>query len=304
MWNKASRQETKILKAAADYPHIKNEQQRSGVQEGCRVIAVSSGKGGVGKTSLTVNLAISLAKLGKRVVIFDADLGLANAEVLLGITPPNTLFDWLYGDRRIEDIVVPGPFGVMLISGGSGFLEMANIDNGRRYKLIESLSYFDSVADFLIIDTGAGISKNVLGFVAAAGEVVIVVTPDPTSLTDAYSVIKVLARYKVHQEVMMVINRARDEKEAKMTLNRMENAISRFLQIKVHNIGWIAEDRAVSQAVKKQEPFCLYSPNSQPARSIMGIADYLITGRGEFEYGQGSFSGAGGFFRRLTRLFG
>ncbi|KJR98173.1 MAG: ATPase [Peptococcaceae bacterium BRH_c4a] len=305
MWNKASRPAPKIIKAFGGHHVNGPEGGKTANCAGARVIAVSSGKGGVGKTSLVVNLAITLASLGQRVVIFDADLGLANAEVLMGITPPNTLFDCLYGEKSIEEIIIPGPSGVKLVSGGSGFLELANLDSSRRQQLIESLAYFDREADFLIIDTGAGISKNVLGFVAAANEVIVVVTPEPTSLTDAYSLIKVLAMFKVHSEVMLVINKAGDEREAKRTAQKMENVVNQFLQIRVSSIGWIIEDRLVSQAVKNQEPFSMFYPNSLPAQSITMISRFLITGRQEAGTLPGAGSGgAMGFIRKLTKLFG
>lgn len=308
MWNKASKSAPKvnqIIKAHSEHG-IYGTAVPEGEQEspGARVIAVSSGKGGVGKTSLVVNLGITLAAMGKRVVIFDADLGLANAEVLMGITPPNTLFDCLYGGKDIEDIIIPGPCGVKLVSGGSGFLELANLDSARRQQLIESLSYFDREADFLIIDTGAGISKNVLGFVAAANEVIVVVTPEPTSLTDAYSLIKVLAMFKVHSEVMLVINRAGDEREAVRTAQRIEKVVGQFLQISVNSIGWIEEDRMVSQAVKDQEPFSMFFPNSPAAQSITRVARYLITGQQQGGTWSAPGSGARGFIRRLAKLFG
>ncbi len=307
MWNRDSGsafKKNKIIKASSDSNIKKGTAAEGPGGQGARVIAVSSGKGGVGKTSLVVNLAITLAAMGKRVVIFDADLGLANAEVLMGITPPGTLFDCLYGNKDIADIIIPGPCGVKLVSGGSGFLELANLDNARRQEVIESLSYFDREADFLIVDTGAGISKNVLGFVAAANEVMVVVTPEPTSLTDAYSLIKVLAMFKMHPEVMLVINRAGDEREALRTAQRMEKVVGQFLQISVSSIGWIAEDRMVSQAVKDQEPFSMFHPHSPAALSISNMARYLVTGRRQEGGGPFSAVGAMGFIRRLTRLFG
>jgi flagellar biosynthesis protein FlhG len=306
MWNKAykSVKTPNIIKASAEHGPCAPPAERDPDSPGARVIAVSSGKGGVGKTSLVVNLAITLAAMGQRVVIFDADLGLANAEVLMGITPPNTLFDCLYGDKDIEDIIIPGPCGVKLVSGGSGFLELANLDSARRQMIIESLSYFDREADFLIVDTGAGISKNVLGFVAAANEVIVVVTPEPTSLTDAYSLIKVLAMFKVHSEVMLVVNRAADEREAVRTAQKVEKVVGQFLQIRVNSIGWMVEDRMVSRAVKDQEPFSMFFPHSPVSQSISRMANYLTTGRHQSGSWERSGSGAGGFIRRLARLFG
>lgn len=301
MWNKVFRPAPKIIKASESQRFSTPSPENQVDSPGVRVIAVTSGKGGVGKTSLVVNLGITLAGMGQRVVIFDADLGLANAEVLMAINPPSTLFDCLYGDKSIEDIIIPGPCGLKLISGGSGFLELANLDSVRRQKLIESLSYFDRETDFLLIDTGAGITKNVLGFVAAASEVIVVVTPEPTSLTDAYSLIKVLSMFKVHSEVMLVINMANDELEAKRTAQKIENVINQFLQIKVNKLGWVMEDSMVSQAVKKQEPFSMFKPYSPPSRSISMIARHLLSGQEDGTLGQRH--SAMGFFHRLTRLF-
>ncbi len=269
-----------------------------------RVIAVSSGKGGVGKTNLVVNLAITLASLGKSVLVFDADLGLANAEVLMGVSPPYTLYDYLYGDKTIEEIIVPGPNGIKLVSGGSGFLELANLNRNKRERLIESLSLFERETDFLLIDTGAGISKNTLGFVAAAGEAIIVLTPEPTSLTDAYSLIKSIAMFRVHDEVMVVVNRARNRQEAINTSGRIEKVAGEFLDIKVNTIGWIVEDELVVKCVKRQEPYSLYYPQSEVAKSVLSIAKYLIDGNHKNDLLDQRNTGATGFVRRLAKLFG
>lgn len=270
-----------------------------------RVIAVSSGKGGVGKTNLVVNLAITLASLGKRVVVFDADLGLANAEVLMGLSPPYTLYDCLYGDKTIKEIIVPGPNGIQLVSGGSGFMELANLNNNKRRRLIESLSFFDRETDYLLIDTGAGLSKNTLGFVAAASEAIVVLTPEPTSLTDAYSLIKSMSIFKVHTEMMVVVNRAGNKQEAISTSDRIEKVAGEFLDIKVNTIGWIMEDKLVVRCVKSQEPYSLHYPHSDAAKSVLAIAKYLINGSHQNEHWyQEKDYGATGFIRRLSKLFG
>lgn len=245
---------------------------------GPRAIAVASGKGGVGKTSLSVNLALCLANMGRRITLFDADLGMANVEVMLGLVPPFSLYEVLYGDKTLDEITVQGPLGINVISGGSGFLEMANLDHTRRQRLLRMLDQYSGREDFVIIDTGAGINKNVLGFVAAAGEVIIVVTPEPTSLTDAYALIKILANFKVHSEVHIVVNRAADGREAMRTLGRIQAATGRFLEIKLNSLGWIPEDRSVSQAIKSQQPFFLTSTHSPASRSVAGIAEFLIEG--------------------------
>jgi len=263
---------------------------------GPRVIAVASGKGGVGKTSLSVNLALCLAKMGRRVTLFDADLGMANVEIMLGLVPPFSLYEVLYGDKTLDEITVRGPFGVNVISGGSGFLEMANLDHARRQRLLSMLDHFSGGDDFILIDTGAGINKNVLGFAAAAGEVVVVFTPEPTSLTDAYALIKILSNFKVHSEVHLVVNRAADRREAVRTLGRMQAVADRFLEIKLNSLGWIPEDRSVSRAIKSQQPFFLTSADSPASRSVAGIAGFLAEGARP--------APNEGFWGKLIALFG
>jgi|Deesub1362A_J573_1020465.scaffolds.fasta_scaffold00029_32 flagellar biosynthesis protein FlhG len=262
-----------------------------------RVIAITSGKGGVGKTNLSVNLGLALARMGKRVFLFDADLGLANVEVLLGLNPPHTLYDVLYRGKRLEDVVVTGPFNLQIIPGGTGIQELANLDSSQRERLIDMLSYLRT-AEFLLIDTGAGISRSVLGFVAAAREVILVVTPEPTSLTDAYSLIKILARYKVHSEIGLVINRAASEREAAEAAVKLQLVCGKFLRFTVRHIGSIAEDPVVIRAVKNQEPFVLVEPNSVAAREVEAIARYLLSG--EIQPAAGAVDS---FIGRLFRLF-
>lgn len=270
--------------------------QKEQASQGPRAIAVASGKGGVGKTSLSVNLALCLAQMGRGVTLFDADLGMANVEILLGLAPPYSLYEVLYEDKTLEEITVEGPLGINVISGGSGFLEMANLDNTRRQRILGMLNQLNGRDDFVIIDTGAGINKNVLGFVAAAGEVIIVVTPEPTSMTDAYALIKVLANFKVHSEVHLVVNRAADRREAMRTLGRISTVTERFLEIKLNSLGWIPEDKKVSQAIKSQQPYFLTSPNSSASRSVAGIAEFLLEGARP--------SSSEGFWGKLMGLFG
>lgn len=262
---------------------------------GPRAIAVASGKGGVGKTSIVVNLALCLAKMGNRVTVFDADLGLANAEVLLGIVPPYSLFEVLYGGMTLDEIAVQGPLGIRVISGGSGFLEMANLDRSRRQQLLRMFNQFVNKDEIVLIDTGAGINKNVLGFVAAAEEVIIVVTPEPTSLTDAYALIKILANFKLHSEVNVVVNRAADRNEAMRTLGRISTATGRFLDIKINFLGWVPDDKSVTQAVKSQQPYYITNHNSPASRSITRIAEFLVGGS--------RLASKEGFWTKLMGLF-
>ncbi len=237
-----------------------------------RIIAVASGKGGVGKTSTTVNLAISLAHAGKKVVIFDADLGLANAEILMGISPPLTLYDCLKGRAQIKDILVPGPEGVRLISGGSGFIELAHLKDQMLQDLMDSLQVLDNEADFIFIDTAAGISKNVLAFAAAAGELVLVLTPEPTSIADAYSLAKIVSRYGLHDNIHLIINRVSTPGEAADTLKRFKSVCTHFLSISISYLGYIYEDRSVPEAIKAQNPLLLHREKSPAAKCIARIS--------------------------------
>lgn len=262
-----------------------------------RVVAVTSGKGGVGKSNLVVNLALALAGMGQRVIIFDADLGMANAEVILGLAPRYSIYDYLYNNKDLEQIITDGPGQIKIISGGSGFLELANLTNQQTKKLQDSFARLENEADFVLVDTGAGISKNVLGFLAAADEVVVVVTPEPTSFTDAYGLIKVLSKYKVHNKIMVVVNRAENILEAIRTFNRMEFAVNRFLSSSLLFLGTVYEDKRVVQAVKRQIPFYMLQPNSRASHCVMSIAKKLLAEGKEVQ-------GINGFIGKLLRLFG
>ncbi|SHH11133.1 flagellar biosynthesis protein FlhG [Desulforamulus hydrothermalis Lam5 = DSM 18033] len=266
---------------------------------GARVIAVTSGKGGVGKTNLTVNLAVELNRRGYRTAIFDADLGMANAEVLLGISPRYTLYDYLYNGKSMIEIIAVAPAGVSVISGGSGFVELANLDYQARKRLGRGLQELDRCFDFVLVDTGAGISKTVLGFVAAAQEALVVLTPEPTSLTDAYGLIKILAKYNVHNQIMVVVNRAGDEKEAWRTYQTLQTTTERFLQVRLINLGFLPDDKTVVQAVKQQQPFIMQAPAAPAAQHLVQVANRLLAGRQAESPG-----GLQSFFGKLMRLFG
>jgi flagellar biosynthesis protein FlhG len=262
-----------------------------------RIITVASGKGGVGKTNLVTNLAIALAQKGQRVIVFDADLGMANIDVLLGIVPKYSLYDVLEGKKELGEVFVKGPFNIKIVPGGSGIQELANLDYYQRERLVKNLRSLNNNADFLLIDTSAGISRNVLGFASAADEVIIVMTPEPTSITDAYGLIKIISKYKLHTEVHLVVNRVINDQEARQTIAKIETVANRFLQVKIQPLGYIYDDRAVNKAVMKQEPFVLEYPESSAAMGIKQIALNLL---------EGSFrppKGTVGFVKRLIRLF-
>ncbi|MEW5953961.1 MAG: MinD/ParA family protein [Bacillota bacterium] len=284
----------KIIKSGANEPEL-----AAGAVQAPRIIAVTSGKGGVGKTNLTVNLGLAMASLNRKVIIFDADLGLANAEILLGVHPPYSLYDCIHRNRDIAEVICPAPGGIKIISGGSGILGLANLDDINHRRLMDSLQVLNNLADFILIDTGAGISRNVLAFLAAAEEVIVVVVPEPTSLTDSYGLIKVLAKYNLHREVSLVVNRARNDSEATQTAKKIDQVAGRFLDLKVNYIGFIPESKVVNESVRRQEPFAVYARQSEPARCVLGIARALL---GE-EAPAKPRHGITGFARKLVRLF-
>lgn len=263
-----------------------------------RIIAVSSGKGGVGKTNFTVNLAIALAKLGKRVTIIDADLGLANVDVLLGIITKANLLNVINGDMEAKDIVEQGPHGINIVSGGSGIAELANVDEEILDRLISALAYFNSISDYILFDTGAGIGKSVLSFVASAGELIVLMNPDPTSLTDAYALIKNIESAS-EKSIKLVINRAESSEEARDAFDKVAQTVHRFLGIEVHNLGYILEDHNLKKAVKKQTPVLVAYPRSLASKAIENIAMALDSGNIISE----KESGFGSFLSRLLKHF-
>lgn len=266
-------------------------------QENMRVVTVASGKGGVGKTSVVVNLAIALSRAGKRVMVLDADLGMANVDIMLGIIPRYTLYDVFRGRKTLREIILNGPEKISVIPGGSGIHELANIGLSERDFLISQLKDFAKEVDFLLIDSGAGVSRNVLGFISAADDVIVVVTPEPTSITDAYGVIKILSKFKLHEKAYIVINRASDVKEARDTVRKLENVVNRFLDIRLNCLGFISDDSTVGKSVKEQKPFMITHAKSRAARETEYLAENLI------KKGEQPPQGIDSFISKLMRLF-
>lgn len=244
-----------------------------------KVIAVTSGKGGVGKSSLTVNLAVQLSRLGKRVLIFDADFGLANIEIMLGIRPKYTLADLMYRGKTVRDVVTDGPEDIGFISGGSGIHELANLTREQVFSLIRKLDDLDRVADVIIVDTGAGVNDTVLDFVAASEEILLVATPEPTSITDAYALMKLLNRKAAYQPnqtvVKMVANQVREEWEAAELFEKLGMVARKFLDIEVEFLGTVPYDRNMQQAVMRQAPISISHPSAESAKALKRIARLL-----------------------------
>lgn len=257
---------------------IKKQEIESG-RKTARVITVTSGKGGVGKTSLSVNLAIQLRRLGKRVVVLDADFGLANIEIMLGIRPQYNLADLMFRGKSMNDIITYGPEGIGFISGGSGINEMANLTRDQVFRLIQKMAELDQQADVIIVDTGAGIGNSVLEFVAASAEVLLVATPEPTSITDAYALLKSLNRnssYKPGKTVVkMVANQVRGNNDADELFDKLGIVVNKFLNIDIEYLGSIPYDANMQRAVMRQEPLSMAAPNAAAARSVEKIARVL-----------------------------
>lgn len=253
----------------------KNSQPRSIA----RVITVTSGKGGVGKSSVSVNLAIQLSRMGKRVVIFDADFGLANIEIMLGIRPQYNLADLMFRGKNLQDIITEGPDKIGFISGGSGIQELTRLTREQIIYLTQKLFQLDKLADIIIIDTGAGIADSVLEFVAASSEVILVATPEPTSITDAYALLKTLnkkSEFSVdNTNICMLANRIAGEDEGKELYEKLSVVSDKFLQIPLTYLGGIPQDNNVSKAVIQQKPVTQLYPNSDASKAILRIAEKL-----------------------------
>nr|MDA3850359.1 MinD/ParA family protein [Spirochaetaceae bacterium] len=261
-----------------------------------RIIAVASGKGGVGKTNMSINMALAYARRGKKVVVLDADLGLANVNVILGVIPKYNLYHVIKKQKRISDILLDTDYGIQIVAGASGFSRIANLSEAERNDFIEQMSEL-SHADIIIIDTSAGVSQNVLAFVEAADEAIIVTTPEPTAITDAYGIIKIISTEieDLDMSIKLLVNRASSVLEAKKVAQRVINISAQFLNIKVDYLGFVFDDPGVSLAVKKQEPFLISDPRGKAAGCVQTMVNRLE----RVDYKEGS-----GINRFMKRLMG
>lgn len=247
-----------------------------GTQKKTRVIAVTSGKGGVGKTNFTVNFALALMALGQRVIILDADLGLANVDVLLGVNPEYNLYHVLKGEKNIKDIITIGPQGLQIIAGGSGMQELANLRRWQVEQFIGKLEQLEGMADILIIDTAAGLSRNVMSFLLASDEVIVITTPEPTAITDAYGLVKAMTSKKKQGVVHLVVNKVESAHEADITASKFTVVAEKFLKLNIGHLGFIFDDPHVSKSVKMQEPFMLKFPKASASQCVQRIAAQMI----------------------------
>jgi len=235
-----------------------------------KIITITSGKGGVGKSNFTLNFALALLELGQKVAVLDADIGLANIDVLMGITPKYTLQDMLSENLEIWDIIENGPNGLQFLAGGSNLQYVFEKTTNFEY-LFEQFLLLNGYIETLLVDTGAGISKESLRFMLSSDEVYIVTTPEPTSITDAYAMIKMIYSKNKHVKISLIINRATSEKEGLNTANRIKLVSKQFLNLEIDLLGIIFDDEHVSKAVKKQQPFYLIYPNSKASKNIQTL---------------------------------
>ena len=245
-----------------------------------RIITVTSGKGGVGKTSVSINLAIQFRLQGKSVIIFDADFGLANIEVMIGAIPKYNLSDLIYRGKDLNDIIMKGPMDIGFISGGSGISGFGDLTKEQLTYLVYKIKELESMADIIIIDTGAGISSAVMDFVVVSNEVILVTTPEPTSITDSYSLLKALNKRddfdKSQNHIKIVANRVRSYEEGANLYNKLNVVVNKFLNFNIEFLGIIENDENMSKAVIQQKPISMAYPNSKGAKSFKKISDTLL----------------------------
>ncbi len=239
------------------------------------VIAVTSGKGGVGKSNVAVNLGISLARQGLKVAVVDMDLGLANVNVITDVTPPYNLLHVFEGKKELSDIIAPGPGNIQIIAGATGEQDLANLSRHECHVFLDKLSQLDRNVDIIIVDTAAGISEIVLQFVCGADRTILVTTPEPTAVTDAYAVIKAALKRDEEPDFNLVVNRAQDIREGRQIAQKMQRVSNDFLNFPINILGYVLEDKAVPNAVRKRRPFYLEYPDGRASGCIEHVAKRL-----------------------------
>ncbi|MBP3608038.1 MAG: MinD/ParA family protein [Treponema sp.] len=276
--------------------NIPETEKKEKASHNTRIIAITSGKGGVGKTNLAVNMAIAYAQQGKKVILIDGDLGMANVNVVLNIVPKYNLMQVINKQKTMQEIILDTEVGIKFIAGANGFSKIANLSTDELDYFAKQFSELGN-ADIIIIDTGAGIAKNVLQFVAAADEVYVVTTPEPTAITDAYGMIKIITTELVDRNIniKLLVNRVRSAEEGKKISDRIINIVAQFLNYKVDYIGFVYDDPVVQASVIRQKPFMIVNPTSKPAQCIKHIVGRIE--KTDF----GSSEGVSSFLKKFLR---
>lgn len=279
------------LRRLANGEDIQNKNKRA------KIITITSGKGGVGKSNFVVNLAINLVRKGKRVLIFDADIGMGNDDVLMGIYPKNSVLDLINGRYEIDEIVAEGPEGVKLLPGGSGLNNIEDLDESQRELFLRKIERLEGF-DYIFIDTGAGVSRSVLAFISCSDEVILVTTPEPTSLTDGYSLLKAVSHFKIKDKANVVINKVLERKEGERTFFKLKNVIDKFLKIDINFLGYIYDDKKITMSVRNQVPFIIGYPFCDASKCLEEITLKILKINDETNGG-----GAKNLFKRLFSIF-
>jgi flagellar biosynthesis protein FlhG len=264
-----------------------------------RIIAVTSGKGGVGKSNVAVNLGITLTRFGHRVMLVDADIGMANIDLLLGITPKYNITHLLSGKKELNDIMLNGPSGVKILPSSSSGKRATKIDDAQLKSLIKAIREKHELADLVFVDTAAGLSDNVLDFLVLADEVILITTPEPTSIRDPYGVVKALAQEREKPKLSLIVNMENDQYDAKHVVNTMELVTRQFFNIKLEQLGWINYDPLVSRAVRQQQPFTLLYPSSHASKAMHQIAGRFADFKVDFH----NETGLRGLITRVKNFF-
>lgn len=245
-----------------------------------RVITVTSGKGGVGKSNTAINLAIQFQRMGQRVIILDADFGLANIEIMFGAVPKHNLYDLIYKGMNMREIITWGPENIGFVSGGSGIVGMSNLSRDYLSYIIQNLAELDAMADIIIVDTGAGISDAVLEFLVASGEIILVTTPEPTSITDAYTLLKALGRHNRFSgestKIKVLSNRVDSIEEGKTLFSKLNAVVSRYLKLPIEYLGSVPQDYELSRSVMMQKPVSINNPKAISTKAYEEIAGILM----------------------------
>jgi flagellar biosynthesis protein FlhG len=267
-----------------------------------RVIVVTSGKGGVGKSTMALNIALSLCQRGKKVILMDADLGLANIDIMLGLLPKYNLHHMIQGKKNLKDIIIVGPGGLSIIPGGSGIAELANLEEGNLKRMLVELGKLDGEFDYMIIDTGAGISNNVMTFLLSADDVIFVTTPEPTSITDAYGMVKAIARQSTGKTLYLVVNQVVDHIEGVLVAEKFKLVCDRFLNLHIDILGHVVKEPLIGEGIRRQRAFIELFPRSQAAKNIDSIAGNLISSNNKSITKETGSGGIKKFFKKIMGM--
>lgn len=289
---------TVVVKLPSEWSH--NPETAGSSQKNCKFVTVSSGKGGVGKTSFIINYAISLANHGKKVVLFDADLGMANVDVLLKASARYNIVDVIEGSKEIRDVITEAPGGIFIIAGGSGMQNLSSLPTPQFYRITNGFAYLENHFDYVLIDTGAGLSKNVTDFIYSSDETIIVTTPEPHAITDAYSIIKVILEQNRDVNLKLIVNKCENQHEGREALHRITNVVKNFLNYSVTPLCFLMESKVVGRSVREQVPLVISYPGSDIARCIMTLAENDMNDADE-KRDKKTFSS---FVNRLKRFLG